>query len=438
MPERLPTVIVGGGIAGLICARTLTRAGADVVLFERESVVGGRVRTTLRDGFRIDHGFQVLFSAYPTLIAALDLPALRLRPFRPAARIALAGRPTAMIGDALADASLLWPTLIAPQLSLFDKLRMLQLRYLATSLAFDDCFAERFDRVSTRVFLQQRGFSSHAINNFFAPFYGGILLDRSLETSASVLLYTFKMLAEGRTVVPADGMGAIPSQLAASLPEGTVRCSAGVTRLVRNDTGVCGVVLHDGTTVDAAQVILACDPPTIASLAMTAQVHVDVPDASLGCSTVYLRSKTPLLAGDALWLNASPDATVSHAITITNVAPSYAPCGESLTAATILGASAVLEDTELVKRVRVDLATMSGNREAAAAELLAVWRVPYSQYAQPPGSMRRRTSPATSVRGLFVASEIGHTSSLEGAARGGIAAAEAVIRSGPATQRDVL
>jgi protoporphyrinogen oxidase len=229
--------------------------------------------------------------------------------------------------------------------------------------------------------------------------------------------------------VPADGIGAIPAQLAASLPAGTVRCGTAVARLVRNDTGVCGVALHDGSTVDAAQVILACDPPTIASLAMTVQVHVDVPAASLGCSTVYLRSKTPLLAGDTLWLNASPDATVSHAITISNVAPTYAPSGESLTAATILGASAVLDDVELVKRVRADLAAMSGKPEAASAELLAIWRVPYSQYAQPPGSTGRRTSPATSVRGLFVASEMGHTSSLEGAARGGIAAAEAVLRS---------
>jgi phytoene dehydrogenase-like protein len=429
MGARVPTIVVGGGIAGLMCARTLTRAGVDVVLLEREREVGGRVRTTTRDGFHIDHGFQVLFSAYPTLTAALDLPALRLRTFRPAARIALAGRPTAMIGDALADASLLWPTLIAPQLSLLDKLRMLKLRYFATSLAFDECFAARFDRESTRVFLQQRGFSSHAISNFFAPFYGGILLDRSLETSASVLLYTFKMLAEGHTVVPSDGIGAIPAQLAASLPTATVRCDVGVTRLVRNDTGMCGVVLHDGTTLNAANVVLACDPPSIASLAITAQVHVAVPDASLGCSTVYLRSRTPLLAGDALWLNASRDATVSHAITISNVAPSYAPSGESLTAATVLGASAVLDDAELTKRVRADLQAMSGNVEAASAELLAVWRVPYSQYAQPPGTTGRRVAPATPLRGLFVASEIGHSSSLEGAARGGIAAAEVVIRS---------
>ncbi len=422
------TLIVGGGIAGLLCARTLARAGANVVLYEREHEVGGRVRTTVRDGFRLDHGFQVLFSAYPTLAAVLDLPALQLRAFQPAARLALAGNRPALIGDALADLSLLWPTLVAPQLSLLDKVRMLRLRYFATSLSFDACFAPRFDRVTTSEFLRQRGFSARAISSFFAPFYGGILLDRSLETSASVLLYTFKMLAEGRTVVPTMGMGAIPAQLAAQLPAGTVHTGHGVSRLLHDDAGVCGVVLDTGAQLRASRVVLACDPPAIAALAMTARVQVDIPDASLGCTTVYLRSRAPLLAGTALWLNGSANATVSHAITISNVAPSYAPENESLTAATMLGAAAVLDDAELVGRVRTDLAAMGGNARCASAELLAIWRVPYSQYAQPPGSLGRRVAAETADRGVFVASEIGHTSSLEGAARGGIAAAEAVLR----------
>ncbi len=425
-----PTVIVGAGIAGLLCAQTLTRAGHQVAVYEREPDVGGRVRTTVQDGFLIDHGFQVLFSAYPTLTAALDLPALQLREFRPAARIAMAGAATDVIGDALADASLLWPTLRASSLSLLDKVRMLQLRYFATGLSFDECFAARFDRLSTREFLVARGFSAKAISRFFAPFYGGILLDRSLESSASVLLYTFKMLAQGRTTVPAAGMGAIPAQLAAALPLGCIRTGKAVTRVTQADDGrVDGVVLADGQRIPAACVVLACEPPAIAALALTAHVHVNVPAASLGCTTVYLRSSTPLLDGDALWLNGSSDATVSHAITISNVAPTYAPAGVSLTAATVLGASAVLDEAELIPRVRKDLLAMGNQRAMQSAELLAVWRVPYSQYAQPPGALDRRVSAETTAPGLFLASELGHTSSLEGAARGGIAAAEAVMRS---------
>lgn len=429
MPSRGPVIVVGGGLAGLLCARTLTRAGHDVTLFERESEVGGRVRTTVRDGFRLDHGFQVLFTSYPTLSAALDMPALKLCEFRPAARITDGGAESALIGDALADLSLLWPTLTASQLTLADKLRLLRLRYFATSLSFDDCFAPRFDAIPTREFLRKRRFSASAINNFFAPFYGGILLDRSLESSASIMLYTFKMLAEGRTAVPAAGMGAIPAQIAASLPRGTVKTGQRVIRLLRDPAGVNGAILDSGETIGGSCVVLACEPPAIASLAMTAQVHVAVPDASLGCTTVYLRSVEPLLDGDALWLNAAPAGTVSHAITLSNVAPSYAPPNACLTAATMLGASAVLDDVDLIPRVRADLFAMAGKSECASAELLAIWRVPYSQYAQPPGSTKRRVAVETVTRGLFIASEMGHTSSLEGAARGGIAAAEAVMRS---------
>ncbi len=429
MPSRGPVIVVGGGLAGLLCARTLTRAGHDVTLFERESEVGGRVRTTVRDGFRLDHGFQVLFTSYPTLSAALDIPALKLCEFRPAARITDGGAESALIGDALADLSLLWPTLTAPQLTLADKLRLLRLRYFATSLSFDDCFSPRFDAIPTREFLRKRRFSASAINNFFAPFYGGILLDRSLSSSASIMLYTFKMLAEGRTAVPAAGMGAIPAQIAASLPRGTVKTGQRVIRLLRDPAGVNGAILDSGETIGGSCVVLACEPPAIASLAMTAQVHVAVPDASLGCTTLYLRSVEPLLDGDALWLNAAPAGTVSHAITLSNVAPSYAPPNACLTAATMLGASAVLDDVDLISRVRADLFAMAGKSECASAELLAIWRVPYSQYAQPPGSTKRRVAVETATRGLFIASEMGHTSSLEGAARGGIAAAEAVMRS---------
>ena len=429
MHSRGPVIVVGGGIAGLMCARSLTRAGHDVALFERDSTIGGRVRTTVVDGFQLDHGFQVLFSAYPTLTAALDLPSLELRPFRPAARIADGRTTPALVGDALADLSLLWPTLAAPQLSLLDKARLLLLRYLATSLSFDDCFDARFDNISTRDFLRQRHFSANAINNFFAPFYGGILLDRSLGSSASVLLYTFKMLAEGRTVVPAKGMGAIPAQLASALPPRTVRTGHRVTRLLRDPAGVNGVILDSGEAIGGACVVLACDPPTIATLANTVKVPLSVPEVGLGCTTVYLRSRVPLLEGDQLWLNASPSATVSHAVTISNIAVDYAPAGACLTAATMLGAAAALDDADLVPRVRADLLAMAGRAESATSELLAVWRVPYSQYVQGPGSARRRLPVETAARGLFVASEAGHTSSLEGAARGGIAAAEAVMRS---------
>ena len=66
-----PVVVVGGGVAGLACARALHRAGWPVLVFEREGAVGGRARSRRVDGYTIDRGFQVLFTAYPVLGAAL-------------------------------------------------------------------------------------------------------------------------------------------------------------------------------------------------------------------------------------------------------------------------------------------------------------------------------------------------------------------------------
>src|SRR3712207_7546833 len=46
------------------------------------------------------------------------------------------------------------------------------------------------------------------------------------STTARVLRFTFKMLATGKTAVPARGIGEIPKQLAARLPASAVRANS--------------------------------------------------------------------------------------------------------------------------------------------------------------------------------------------------------------------
>jgi phytoene dehydrogenase-like protein len=52
-------VVVGAGLAGLACARRLTRAGVSTTVAEAGDGVGGRVRTDRVDGMLLDRGFQV-------------------------------------------------------------------------------------------------------------------------------------------------------------------------------------------------------------------------------------------------------------------------------------------------------------------------------------------------------------------------------------------
>ena len=430
-PASNTVVVIGAGIAGLVCAIELHRAGRPVVVLERAADVGGRVRSTMMQRMVVDHGFQVLFTAYPTLGSYLDRASLALREFQPAAHIVRDGR-ASLIGDALRDPSLLIDTILARAVSVGDKLRMLALRRFAQQLTIDECFAARFDGVSTRVFLESRGFGTDVIDGFFAPFYGGILLDRSLSTSASILLFTFKMLAEGATAVPARGMGAISAQLAAQLPPGAVRVGVGVRSLDLREGALHGVVLDDGSRFEAAHVVLATDPSAAATLAATADVHLEVPSGSHGCATVYYHTPRTPLPGKALWLNADRDAVVSHAVTLTDIAPEYAPKGMALLAATAVGQAAALDDDALDVAARREIALMATAAGIGASDplnRLTIWRVPYAQFAQPPGWRAHRPTIACGVPGLWRASEFLHSSSLEGAARGGQSAARAILQT---------
>ena len=436
-PPRPPrVVIVGAGVAGLVCARELRRRGVEALVLEREREVGGRVRSRVHEGFVLDRGFQVLFTGYPVLGGHLDLPALAPRAFLPGARLPdPAGHGEAgLVGDALRDPALLLPTLRAPQLPLADKLRLLRLRRWVRSRPEAALLAPPYAGRTALDDLRARGFSTEALRRFFVPFYGGILLDRALETRASVLLFTFRMLAAGDTVVPAAGMGAVTRQLAAGLHASRVRTGHLVEAVVAEGGRVRGVRVRpagggDAELVEADHVVLATEAPTLARLAATADVALPVPDGALGCTTVHFAAAEPPLPGRAIWLNPDPAAAVAHAVTLSEIAPEYAPAGRHLLSATVVGRDADLPDDVLVARVRADVARLRG-APLPALHLLSVERVPYAQFPQPPGRAPM-PGPATGLPGLWVASEALHLSSLEGATRGGRDAARAIVAEGP-------
>ena len=90
--DSKPVLIVGAGMAGLSCAVHLHRAGIAVKVFEASDGVGGRVRTDIVDGFRLDRGFQVYLDAYEETGKLLDLPALDLQAFEPGALVYRGGK----------------------------------------------------------------------------------------------------------------------------------------------------------------------------------------------------------------------------------------------------------------------------------------------------------------------------------------------------------
>ena len=74
MKQKSPSIhIIGGGISGLIAARVLEEYGLSATIIEATDRLGGRVKTDVVDGYSLDHGFQVLLTAYPAAKKYLDL-----------------------------------------------------------------------------------------------------------------------------------------------------------------------------------------------------------------------------------------------------------------------------------------------------------------------------------------------------------------------------
>ena len=85
-------IIVGAGLAGLACARRLLQAGIPFLILEADQRLGGRIKTDNLNGFILNHGFQVLQTAYPEANRNLDYSRLALKPFAPGAIIRIDGR----------------------------------------------------------------------------------------------------------------------------------------------------------------------------------------------------------------------------------------------------------------------------------------------------------------------------------------------------------
>ena len=74
-------VVLGAGLAGLSAARDLTRGGADVLVLEARSRVGGRVEaTTLADGRTVQLGGEVVGHAHTAYLDLVDELGLSVEP----------------------------------------------------------------------------------------------------------------------------------------------------------------------------------------------------------------------------------------------------------------------------------------------------------------------------------------------------------------------
>lgn len=410
----MTVLVIGAGLAGLVCARHLQQYSVDVQVLEASDDVGGRVRSDYVDGFTLDRGFQVLFDQYPAVRRNLDLPALDLQAFDPGAIICYNGK-RAVLTYPFRDRNVrdVIQAGLTTAVPFADKLRVLRLAL--TSLDREHDQRAEADVQRTEDYLRSEGFSERTIDRFFRPFFGGVFLDRSLGTTAAAFRFYFRMLNTGQTAVPADGIGAITQQLAAPLrAEGRIRCYAPVAALLRDGEQIVGVRLQSGEELHADAVVLATDAPQAARLA-----DLPVPPGARQTVCVYFAGTQQLYRSHKIVLNADADAFVNNAQLLSNVALRYAPPDRHLLSAAIVSIPP-LSDREIVVRAMRDLRRMWHGDEQAQRALdtyypLRVYRIPYAQFDQPPGIYSTLPVNQTGQRGLFVAAEYTDASSIQGA-----------------------
>lgn len=404
-------VVVGAGLAGLRCAQVLRQAGLDVVVLEAADAVGGRVRTDVVEGFRLDRGFQVLLTAYPEASRALDLGALDLRTFAPGAMVRTEGR-FVRVSDPFRSPARAVETLLAPVGTLGDKWRVARLR-LAVMRGSAEGLLAGPDRTTAEE-LDELGFSERMRERFLRPFYGGIFLEDGLTTTARMFRYTFRMFSEGKAAVPALGMGEIPSQIAAGLPAGAVRPGVRVEAVTGGE-----VVAEGGERLAADHVVVATDQDA-ASRLLPGEVEAR---PWRGTVCVYFDAPVPPMEEPLLLLNGEGGGPVNSLCVPTVLSPELAPRGRTLVSVSLRSGSPADEAVEAQLRDWFG-GVVDGWRR------LSVVRVPEALPAQEVGMLQPPSRALRTASGVWVAGDHLAQSSIQGALHSGRRVAEAILEAG--------
>lgn len=396
MPKEI--VIIGAGVAGLTCAHYLKSAGRDVLVIDKSDAPGGRIRTDIHDGYRLDRGFQIFLTAYPEAKAILDYEELDLRYFENGAIIHAGNRQVPMFDPS----DNLWlgiRSLIQGPLIFGDGMKMLGWKARVQSAEVASLYEG--EEMSSMACLQGLGLSKKNIEGFWKPFYQGIFLENELHTDRALLEFTFKMFQEEGAAIPANGMQTIPNQLAQKLGEESIRLNTEIHELEEGRIRtVHGDVIQADIVVDAAGLTLGKDIR-----------FKDVTNLYLIADEIPEHPKV-------IHLHADKDRVVNNVAFLSEVSPAYR--GEN--GKSLISASANGEYSELA--IRRDLEKMFGPM-VKSWESLKKYHI---REALPDIPVRYTFEPKVR-EGLFRCGDQLVEGSINGAMRSGRLAAEAILQS---------
>jgi hypothetical protein len=396
-------IVIGAGLAGLAAARECSIHGLDVTVLEASDDVGGRIRTDQVDGLLLDRGFQLHNPAYPEAQRVLDQQALDLKSFVAGVVAMTPSGPTRLADPRHRP---LWaPSALSRSSgSLAAKLKFASYAWSASRRPISALLHERDGSAYSA--LTSAGVDGTLLETVVRPFLSGVFLEAELSTSRRFLDLILRSFVRGTPAVPAQGMQAIPRQLHAALPPGTVQLNC-VARSVS-----AGRVRTDAGDVSAPVIIVAVEGPAAADLLPGLDVPVGRSVTTWYFTAEQMPNREPVLIVDSR-------GSVLNTVVLTNAAPSYASGGRSLISASALGLNPAHPEA-----VRTHLARLHGT-PTSSWQHVATYAIPYALPAMvPPLDVRPNIDLGD---GILLAGDYRATASIQGALASGRRAARAAV-----------
>ncbi|HEY2784846.1 MAG TPA: NAD(P)/FAD-dependent oxidoreductase [Fimbriiglobus sp.] len=407
---RPDVVIVGAGLAGLACGKRLTDCGTSFQIVEAADAVGGRCRTDVVDGYRLDRGFPFYLTASPEGRRVLDYEALELKPYARKALVRFAHlcHPTPSIKK------FGWFTTFLHAFSrwgsLNDKFRTSQLISRVARDSFES-IDTRDDRPAIDL-LRHAGLGPKIIDRYFRPFLSSFLLERDLSTSSRYLRFVLKGMLEGEMGVPARGMQAIPDQVHAKLPVGSVCLNSPVERL---EPGT--VVLKSDERIEARAVVVATDGVEASRLLEGAITAIEY----RGLTKLYYEIEISNSGSSILFTNGENSGPINH-LSLQRIKDRP---GGMLAAANVLGIPDEADKT-LIAAVRNQLNNWL-EPHVKDINLLRIYRIPNALPDMSVGKLDPWRRPVRIRPGLYVCGDHRDQGGINGALESGFRAAQAVM-----------
>ncbi|RFS16145.1 NAD(P)/FAD-dependent oxidoreductase [Emticicia sp. C21] len=336
------TVIIGGGISGLTCAKYLNDKGMSFVILESSDALGGRVRTDMVEGFRLDRGFQTLLTNYTEARKILNYSNLDLNYFESGALIKANKGFTKLENPFKGKGSFL-STAFSPIGSWNDRLKIKKFAKYVSDMSDEELFG--MDDTETIKFLKKYGWSKEIIHQFFRPLFGSIFLDNELHSSSNLFHFVFKQFVKGEMALPAEGIQAVPEQISALISKEKIRLNTLVKGIESNQ-----VFLENGEVLTTDRIIIATDRNTASDFLGEDKNY----DYQISTCTYFSAEYSPLKGQKMLTLNPDRKGVAHNLCVPTDIAPTYSTTGRTLISVSAHGLDKI-DERNHISRIKREL-----------------------------------------------------------------------------------